>query len=70
MHFHDQSYAGSLGDPRLVNTSNYWGADYFWEEVSLASGITRIKRDFFVSEVERVARYALPFVRNISMLMK
>ncbi len=29
-----------------------------------------ISRDFFMSEVEKIARYAVPFIKNIRLLMK
>jgi hypothetical protein len=47
-------------DPDSVNCSSKWG-DYFLSE----SG----HKNYFVSEVARVARYALPYVRNINLMM-
>ena len=44
-------------DPRLVDTKSFWGENYFAHD----SG----KRNFFVCHLEKSARYALPFMRNL-----
>ena len=48
-------------DPDHVLTHEYWGPNYF---VS-AEGT----KSYFISEVAKVARYALPFVYNINLWM-
>lgn len=46
-------------DADHVLTHSYWGPNYFMNE----DGI----KNYFISEVEKVARYALPFVYNIEL---
>ena len=47
--------------PNLIDTRPFWGPSYF---------IKGGKRNYFVSEVAGVARYAIPFVRNLNLLMR
>lgn len=67
--FHDKSLDMGL-DPDMINSAPKWGGNYFWEEVPMPNGTTRVKRNYFVSEVGKSARYAMPFVRNIAHLLK
>jgi len=47
-------------NPDYVETSQFWGASYFTDECQ-----GKTMKNYFVSEVEDDARYALPFVANI-----
>lgn len=51
--------------PDNVMTENYWGPDYFFEFVN-----GKRMRNLFVTEAARVSRYAVPFMKNIALLMK
>lgn len=44
-------------NPDHVLTHKFWGANYFISDTGC--------KNYFVNEVARVARYALPFVHNI-----
>ena len=56
---HDPSLEmGTSAQP--VNWQQFWGQNYFVGP----SG----RRNYFVAEMEKVARYALPFVKNISRM--
>ena len=72
-----QEYDKSLNDgkdPFLLKTERYWGPSYFFDEIpvyNMAGYQTPVlRKNFFVSEAEKKARYALPFVRNISHFIK
>jgi hypothetical protein len=52
-------------EPDNVMTQNYWGPDYFFE---LTNG-KRLK-NFFVNEAAKVSRYAIPFMKSITLLMQ
>ena len=72
-----QEYDKTLNDgkdPYLLKTSRYWGPSYFLDEVAVphlqGGQTTAIKKNFFVAEVEKRARYALPFARNISHFVR
>ena len=56
----DRQLDGGI-DPCAVDTSEKWGA-YFVHECG--------RRNFFVGEIAKVARYALPYVRNIGMMIR
>ena len=43
----------------------YWGSDFFFD---LVDG--RPVKNYFVGEIEKVARYAVPFVKNIRRLVR
>lgn len=45
-----------------VDTRDKWGANYFLEQTALG-----LKRNYFVAEACKVARYALPYMRNIAL---
>ena len=62
MHF-DESYSEGV-DPRLVRYDKYWGPNFFVE----IDG-KRKKRNYFLSELEPSARYALPLIKNIKHWM-
>jgi len=47
--------------PSLIDTRSFWGPNYF---------LDGSKRNYFVAEAESVARYAIPFVRNINLLAR
>lgn len=49
-------------DPRLFKYEEYWGANYFYE-ISEKTG--SVKKNYFISQLEKHARYALPLVKNI-----
>jgi hypothetical protein len=50
-------------NPRLVPSNlKYWGHSYF------TSGIDH-KRNYFLFEASKVARYAVPFIKNIDRLI-
>ena len=74
---HDKSLNDGK-DPHLLKTERYWGPSYFTDEVQTAAGASSwwsapaktVKRNFFVAEAEKTARYALPFVRNISHFIR
>ena len=74
---HDKSLNDGK-DPHLLKTERYWGPSYFTDEVPAAVGASSwwstpaktVKRNFFVAEAEKTARYALPFVWNISHFIK
>lgn len=61
-------------DPYLLMTKRYWGPSYFTDEVTVSHWFSAptiaTRRNFFVAEAEKTARYALPFVRNISHFIK
>ena len=61
-------------DPHLLKTERYWGPSYFFDDVLAYNWSGHrdpaLRRNFFVSEVEKTARYALPFVRNMSHFIK
>ena len=52
-------------EPDNVMTLNYWGPDYFFE---LVNG--KRMKNFFVTEAAQVSRYAIPFMKSITLLMK
>lgn len=59
-------------DPHLVPHSQVlWGTNYFMDDpqcdVQLEKGLP--VKNFFVDEISKKARYAMPFVRNIKYLM-
>lgn len=61
----------SLFDKRLevenesrIDFCQHWGPNYF---VDMAG--VQPMRNFFVLEAAKVARYAVPFVRNIELIM-
>ena len=59
-HHEDATYAEGV-DARLIpHNANYWGPSYFMHDN---------KKNYFVSEVEKVSRYAVPFIKNIKYLM-
>ena len=58
---HQRQHLLPVGNnPHLVDTRPYWGPSYFLEGT---------KRNYFVAEVEKVSRYAIPFVRNLKLLL-
>lgn len=53
-------------DPDAVDPSQFWGDNYFLDR-DPSTG--KLLRNYFVAEVDKVARYALPFVKNIAFMM-
>lgn len=59
-------------DPRLredlpedhIDTTRVWGSHYFYEE---CNGVRL--RSYFAGEACKVARYAVPYMRSISLLL-
>lgn len=47
--------------PSLIDTRPFWGPNYF---------LDGSRRNYFVAEAERVARYAIPFARTIQLLAR
>ena len=52
-------------DAHLNDMGPYWGSDFFFD---LVDG--RPVKNYFVGEIEKVARYAVPFVKNIRRLVR
>lgn len=63
--FDKQSSCGS--DPRLLSNEMYWGDNYFLDQVPYQEAPVK---NYFVAEMEKVARYAVPFAKNIKQLIK
>lgn len=57
---YDESYAEGV-DPKIIKYDKYWGAHYFFEHFD--NGL--IKRNYFIAELEKSARYALPLIKSI-----
>ena len=51
-------------DPHLIDLSEFWGSNYFFDTVD-----GQPVKNFFIHEVEKHARYAIPFVKNIMRLV-
>lgn len=49
-----------------VITTEKWGPNYFFD---FKEETGEIQVNYFVSEVSKVARYALPYVKNIKFLL-
>jgi len=49
-----------------VLTTEKWGPNFFFD---CNSDTEEIKLNYFVSEVSKVARYALPFIKNIKLML-
>ena len=57
-----------MQDPQSVTPSKYlWGLSHFLDYEPEG---TRTIRNFFVSEMEMVARYAVPYIKNMDLLMQ
>jgi len=63
-------------DPHFVDNSFFWGPDYFVdeyysekEEETDESGPNKQVVNFFVNQVLQDSRYALAFIKNISIFM-
>jgi len=54
-------------DAELIKYDKYWGEDTYFVEKSEDG--KRLKRSYFISQLEDCARYMLPFVRNIDLWM-
>ena len=71
--FDNESSMGK--DPLLLDNSAFWGENFFidntvpQEEQSSTEAMTSAVKNYFVAELEKVARYALPFVKNMEWLM-
>ena len=56
--------SSSMGkDPLLLDHSAYWGDNYFVDTIN-----GQPVKNYFVAQVEKVARYAIPFVKNMQWL--
>jgi hypothetical protein len=52
-------------DPNLIpHAQGIWGPSYFLDE-----GTQKVIRNFWVHEVSECARYAVPFIKNIDLLL-
>lgn len=49
-----------------VSTIESWGPCYFLDDIE---GSESVHVNYFVSQVAKVARYALPFVKNIDLML-
>ena len=49
-------------DPHLIDMKSYWGESYFYHDNG--------RRNFFVAHLEKSARYAIPFMRNLKQLIR
>ena len=49
----------------LLENSANWGDNYFFDKVD-----GKDVKNYFVCEMEKVARYAVPFAKNIKRLIK
>lgn len=49
--------------------SKVWGDNYFYETVLDTEGKQVLKKNYYLSQVEDCARYMLPLMRNIDLLM-
>ena len=47
----------------LVPNTAYWGADHFVHDTA------NPKKNYFVSEVAKSARYAIPLIKHVSHIM-
>ena len=52
-------------DPLLIDNSQYWGNNFFVDTVN-GSDV----RNYFIAEMDKVGRYAVPFLKNINRLHK
>ena len=50
-----------------VLTSEKWGPSYFFESIDNSE---KVHVNYFVGEVAKVARYALPYVKNIELMLR
>ena len=50
-------------DPLLLDHSAYWGDNYFVDTIN-----GQPVKNYFVAQVENVARYAVPFDKNMQWL--
>lgn len=60
LYWHDK-WACEGKEAHLNDNSSIWGKNFFFDKV----GNKQVK-NYFVAEVEKVARYALPFLKNIN----
>ncbi|CDW90182.1 UNKNOWN [Stylonychia lemnae] len=65
MNHYDDRYCEGVS-PLLMKYEQYWGESYFIEK-SLDG--KRIKKNYFISQVEDCARYMLPLMKNINLMM-
>ena len=63
-------------DPVLIpHNMETWGKSYFYdskndENTGLREvGVEEVRKNFFVSEVEKITRYAIPFIKTIPYLI-
>ena len=52
-------------DPLLIDNSPNWGENFFIDTVN-----GQKVRNYFMAKVDKVARYAVPFVKNIRRFIK
>ena len=62
--FFDNAVSGGK-DPKLAQVGAFWGLNYFSDTVD-----GRQVKHLFARDMERAARYAVPLLRNINMLMR
>ena len=63
--FDNQASEGK--EAHLLSMDRFWGNNFFFDN---HPSQTEPIKNYFVAEVEKVARYAVPFVKNISRLIK
>ena len=56
-------------DPQLIDNSRYWGHNFFYDQQSVGGSESLVK-NYFVGEIEKVARYAVPFAKNLKSLIR
>ena len=51
-------------DPLLIDNTQFWGDNYF---VDIVNG--QKVRNYFAAEMDKKARYAIPFIKNMKRLI-
>jgi len=61
----DRSFEEGVSARLVPHNEKIWGKSYFYDDFE-----GKVTRNFFVSEMDKVARYAVPFVKNIKYLLR
>ena len=77
MSFHDKSFENGVDAKLIPYDQNLWGKDYFVEvnvEEDMEGGsggapTVHVVKNFCIYEASKVARYALPFIKNIKHML-
>jgi hypothetical protein len=67
--FFDESLCEGT-DPQLIDTSSTFGKNFFLKEFKTSSGELKLVKNYFVNEIQKTARYMIPFARNVRLLLK